>query len=291
MEISILIPTYNRKKLLAKTLFQLENQISRINNIRFYIVIVIDGSSDGTLKFLNEKYPSCKKVLGDGNWWYTKSMNEGFKYIVKRLNSDFVITLNDDIDFHDSFLVKLTEPFYRNRNLDNEIHSAISLIPGEIKKIYYGGTVKETWYGRVIYRIPTFSVFDESIYKGLFSTTRITGRGLIIPINILKELNYFDESFLQYKSDTDFGLRALYAGYKLMVNFESILFVNLNETSSDASYIKQNHISFLKSFFKPQSRNYVPSVFMFNVRHKGVLLGFLALIVDSFIKIKKQFLN
>ena len=291
MEISILIPTYNRKQLLANTLLQLENQISRINNIRFYIVIVIDGSSDGTLEFLNEKYPNYKKVLGDGNWWYTKSMNEGFRYIVKRLKSDFVITLNDDIDFHEKFLVKLTEPFCSNRNLNNEIHAAVSVIPGRTKRIYYGGTVKETWYGRVIYRIPTFSLINESIYKGLYSTTRITGRGLIIPINLLKELNYFDDFFTQYKSDTDFGLRALSAGYKLKVNFESILFVNLNETSSDASYIKQNHISFLKSFFKPQSRNYLPSVFIFNVRHKGVLLGFLAFIVDSFIKIKKQFLN
>ena len=48
MNISVVIPTYNRKLILEKCLFALENQILNKNITSYEIVIVDDGSTDGT---------------------------------------------------------------------------------------------------------------------------------------------------------------------------------------------------------------------------------------------------
>ncbi len=48
MNVSIVIPTYNRKPILEKCLFALENQKLKDRNINYEIVVVDDGSTDGT---------------------------------------------------------------------------------------------------------------------------------------------------------------------------------------------------------------------------------------------------
>ena len=48
MNVSIVIPTYNRKSILEKCLKALEKQILNSNVSNYEIVVVDDGSTDGT---------------------------------------------------------------------------------------------------------------------------------------------------------------------------------------------------------------------------------------------------
>ncbi|EHJ10282.1 Glycosyl transferase, family 2 [Crocosphaera watsonii WH 0003] len=63
MFISVVIPTYNRKPILEKCLKALEKQQLNDDIISNYeIVLVDDGSTDGTLEWLQEnkkKFTSC----------------------------------------------------------------------------------------------------------------------------------------------------------------------------------------------------------------------------------------
>ncbi len=52
MLISVVIPTYNRLPILRKCLDSLENQILNVQIHDFEIVIVDDGSTDGTVDWL-----------------------------------------------------------------------------------------------------------------------------------------------------------------------------------------------------------------------------------------------
>ena len=73
MKIAAIIPTFNRKDYLKVLLSQLQNQ----NKERFTleIIVVVDGSTDGTLEMLENEFPEVHIVKGTGDWWYTKSMN------------------------------------------------------------------------------------------------------------------------------------------------------------------------------------------------------------------------
>ena len=52
MNVSVVIPTYNRKPILEKCLKSLENQILNRNISNYEIVVVDDGSTDGTTSWI-----------------------------------------------------------------------------------------------------------------------------------------------------------------------------------------------------------------------------------------------
>ena len=63
MLVSVVIPTYNRLPILKKCLFALESQIFRYEQYDYEIVIVDDGSTDGTINWLKnniQKFPHLK---------------------------------------------------------------------------------------------------------------------------------------------------------------------------------------------------------------------------------------
>ena len=54
MNVSIVIPTYNRLPILEKCLFALENQKLNTNISKYEVIVVDDGSTDGTTLWINK---------------------------------------------------------------------------------------------------------------------------------------------------------------------------------------------------------------------------------------------
>ena len=77
-KLSVIIPTYNRKNYLSSLLAQLKKQV--LSNVEMSIIAVVDGSTDGTPEMLGSKFPEVSIVHGNGQWWWTKSINEGCKF-------------------------------------------------------------------------------------------------------------------------------------------------------------------------------------------------------------------
>ena len=119
MNISVVIPTYNRKLILQKCLFALENQIlGRI--IKSYEVVVIDdGSTDGTTEWIidnKEKLPHVvlyEQTHGGAalgrNLGVIKSKNE----IIIFIDSDLIV-LKDFLISHVNKLKNYWEKFNKN---------------------------------------------------------------------------------------------------------------------------------------------------------------------------------
>ena len=54
MNVSIVIPTYNRLPILEKCLFALENQKLNTNISNYEVIVVDDGSTDETTSWINK---------------------------------------------------------------------------------------------------------------------------------------------------------------------------------------------------------------------------------------------
>ena len=90
MEVSIIIPTYNGAPKVVNTLRALEIQTCQ----NFEVIIVIDGSTDGTAQVLQKQsFKLDLKIIEQQNGGRSVARNTG----AKMANGDFLIFFDDDI--------------------------------------------------------------------------------------------------------------------------------------------------------------------------------------------------
>ncbi|KLU72377.1 MAG: hypothetical protein RHS_2004 [Robinsoniella sp. RHS] len=81
----------------------------------YNIVIVDNGSKNGSGQFLKDNYSNDNKIyvlLSQSNLGFAKGNNLGYHYAREKLNSDFIIVINNDIILEQKdFLDKLVEIF------------------------------------------------------------------------------------------------------------------------------------------------------------------------------------
>lgn len=284
--ICIVIPTFNRKELLKTLIRQIYSQMIEDYNIK--IIVVIDGSIDGTYEMLEKEFPDIHIVMGDGSWWYTKSMNEGFKF-AEKLNPDYVLALNDDVEINRDYINNIISAYHSVEN--GSIIGSLCLSKSRpLLVVSSGNILKNKVFGIYKHYLPFLSKQHPKNLSGIKKTEILPGRGLLIPFSTLKALNYFDEKFVQYHSDGDFCLRAKKKDYSVYISWDALIFCHINMTSSNSSFKKQKANHFLLSFFNKYSRNYLPAKALFTWRHYTKVWMPFKLFLDILLIIKYFFL-
>lgn len=88
----IIIPVHNRRDITFSCL----NHLREIGDLYSYQVVVIDdGSTDGTSPMISENFPEVTVLSGDGNLWWTGAIVKGMEYLIEH-GADYFIWLNDD---------------------------------------------------------------------------------------------------------------------------------------------------------------------------------------------------
>jgi GT2 family glycosyltransferase len=261
--ISIIIPTHNRKFYLEKLLFDIKSQ-TEISNFQIDIYVVVDGSNDGTLEMLHSEFPNVHIIKGPGDWWITKSLNEGCK-IALLTDTDYVVTFNDDIEIPENYFAKLNKILVKVGK--DSLIGSLSVTKEEPHLITFSG-IREI-NKLFLHQVPYFPYFQKynSYNKGIYLSKSLVTRGLIIPIKILKDLHCFDERFPQYGSDEDFCLRAIKKGYEAFISFDLVVYSHYKLTSKGTNYTKPGLIEFVKSFFNKYSVNSISKQIHFYIRH------------------------
>jgi glycosyltransferase involved in cell wall biosynthesis len=101
--VSIVIPTYNRKDLLRETLQSLAQQTYPSD--RFEIIVVDDGSSDGTQEITAEAFPFTLRYVQQHNQGDAAARNFG----AQQSQADILVFLDDDILVEPDYLTCLIQ--------------------------------------------------------------------------------------------------------------------------------------------------------------------------------------
>ena len=262
IKLTIIIPTYNRKNSLLNLLETLQKQDHGSSAIT--IIVIVDGSTDGTIEAVRSFFPAVEIIEGDGFWWWTKSVNEGCQRALKN-ETDGVLLLNDDIQLDDGYI----------RNLLNAIEKEPQAIIGSLniteekeKRIFFSGAPKMNWWAGKIQRYHPFLAPYKEILTGLHKTVVLPGRGLYIPVSVFEKMGFFDQEFLpQYKADYDFVLRAARHQIPAFISWDAIIHTHMGKTGPGATFTQQSFSRFSKSLFHNRSRTNLRQNFTYYLRH------------------------
>jgi GT2 family glycosyltransferase len=108
-DISVIIPTFNRRAIVARTLVKIFAQ--RLDPSRYEVIVVVDGSTDATAAMLKSLKPDCAfRVIEQENKGLAGGRNTGYK----AARADLVLFLDDDM-FSDPGLLAAHIDAHRER--------------------------------------------------------------------------------------------------------------------------------------------------------------------------------
>lgn len=216
-KVSIIIPNFNGKELLQK------NLPSVINAVKFYdksgeIIVVDDGSNDGSVEYIREKFPKVKVIPLKKNHGFSFSCNIG----AKESNDDVILFLNNDVEVKDNFIEPLIETINQKgvfavtpRIIMNKKGKMINqgLVSAEFKRGFIRGGFAN---------LKKIGIQDD--LKGTTSTLYACAAAVVYDKNKFLELGGFDEIYTPFFfEDVDISYRAWKRGWKVLHEPKSVV--------------------------------------------------------------------
>ena len=285
-KLSVIIPVHNRREITRRCLKCLQKQTYS----NFNIIVIDDGSTDGTSEMIQNDFPEVSLLHGDGNLWWTGATNLGIKHALEK-GAELILTLNDDVivkeDYIENFITAHKEKPYA-------LIGSINLSQEKPPRLLYAGIISlNPWTAKSIKRGKILDPYLNE-FTGLLPSHSLPGRGTLIPRIVFDTIGLFDEKhFPHYAADQDFSLRAKKAGFNVLIHTENPVFSPYEPTRVGGN--AQTLTSFLKSFFNMRSCNYLPTLIRYYFRHHPHKIYFpifmlfdLGRRVISYIKIKTK---
>ena len=198
MKISVIIPTYNRKHTLHRAIESVLNQTFK----PLEIIVVDDGSNDGTGEWVGEIYPSIKYIFIK-NSGVSAARNTG----VRSANGQWIAFLDSDDE-------------WMPEKLEQQ-----SLLLGADREAALCHT-NEIWIrnGVRVNQLKKHTKFGGYIFEKCLDICRISPSSAILSKKIFTSIGYFDES-LKVCEDYDMWLRVaakhkiLFLDYPLITKY------------------------------------------------------------------------
>jgi GT2 family glycosyltransferase len=98
--IYIILPVHNRKNITELFIKSLVLQTYK----DFKLVLVDDGSTDGTDEMVLSHLPESIILKGDGNLWWGGGLHKGYEWVKENATDGSVLLINDDTIIAEDFL-------------------------------------------------------------------------------------------------------------------------------------------------------------------------------------------
>ena len=238
--VSIIIPTYNRKRELIRLVKSIKQSSYPKENME--IIVVDDSSTDGTHYAIKRKFPDVRVVRNTKRKLTSGARNVG----IKCSKGDYLFLVDHDNVIDKKTITELVNFMESNKNVG---------LVGPL--MYYYSTPKEIHCaGGKLTRplcIPTY-IFQhkksetlplEQIYA---IECEYVPNAFMVRRQIIKEIGFFDEeNFPILWEDLDFSLRIKQKGYRIVI-------VPRAKIWHDVSTAKDFHIDEERAFFRGRNR-------------------------------------
>lgn len=237
----VVIPNWNGKDLLGACLDSL-----RAQSVAVRVIVVDNGSVDGSVEFIKKNYPEVTLIELDYNHGFAGGVNVGIRHALE-LGADFVALFNNDAEADRHWLRQLvkaaeeqpkagivTSKFMRidKKHLDST---------GDFYSIYGLPFPR----GR---NQPDTGQYDDQ--REIFAAS---GGASLYRAKMLAEVGLFDEDYFAYYEDVDISFRARLAGWNVLYEPTAIAYHHLSATSNKLGTFSLYHSS--KNFVLLYAKN------------------------------------
>jgi GT2 family glycosyltransferase len=208
--VTAVIPVYNRR---VKTLRCLKSLFSaRNSNHELTVIVVDDGSTDGTAEAIAQLYPQVLVVYGTGDLFWTGAVNLGIRKALQE-GTDYVLILNDDTVHEVNFINNLVSCSIR---CNNAIVGAKILFLSKCQIIRFAGAdwnvFKWGWH------YPHNQMDSSRLGTTAFKVKSINGNCCLIPAYVFSQIGLYDEvNYPHLYADSAFTISASKNGVPLII--------------------------------------------------------------------------
>ncbi|MGV8089314.1 MAG: glycosyltransferase family 2 protein [Methanothrix sp.] len=196
--ISVIVLNYNGKGFLDGCLTSLASQTYS----DFEVIVVDNGSRDGSPEYIEENYPWVRLAKNDENLGFAGGTNVG----IRAAKGEFILTLNNDSRADSRFIEELIKPM-----ADPEVGvcAAKMLFPdGRINSAGICISRSGAAWDRGMFEP------DRGQYEFMEEVFGACAGAALYRREMLDEIGLFDEDFFLYLEDVDLAFRARLAGWK-----------------------------------------------------------------------------
>lgn len=205
LKITAILTVHNRRDLTLKCLHGLSGETTA--GVDLDIVLVDDGSTDGTAAAIAEAFPWVKVLHGDGSLFWCGGMRVAEQDALTN-SPDLILWLNDDIDLEVGGIARLLET-WRETDQPTRTIVAGALCDPATGEVTYSG------YSRVASAI--FRLQRKKPTKEPQKIDAFNGNLVLIPFEVAKRLGGISERFSHHYADFDYGLRARQLGFEVLL--------------------------------------------------------------------------
>ena len=214
--VSIIILTYNGLRFIDGLMTSLRDQ--SYPRDRMEIIVVDNGSDDGTADYIKTKFPDIDCLALDSNLGYSAGNNVGYAHV----RHDLIAFLNQDTLCHRTWLEGLVNRMQFDTQLVACAANIIPADPGDTVRINLSAAIETLTYCDL-------SSFGYGRYYckniAYTDTLLVSGCAFIIRSEIVEQLGYlFDERIRMYAEDTDLSLRIFNLGERVGAVRDAIVF-------------------------------------------------------------------
>jgi N-acetylglucosaminyl-diphospho-decaprenol L-rhamnosyltransferase len=220
--LSIVIVTYNSAAVIGDCLASLPEGW-RQNPTDLEIIVVDNGSGDGTPDYVRSRYPEVKLLSGHGNLMFAGGNNYGFRQSAGR----FLLMLNPDTVVHPGALQSLAA-FAQDHPEAGMVAPRLVNPDGSLQhSTFRFPSLSQAFFGFFERLAPVDSPQNGRYLPGDYERVRpvehILGAALLIRRELYEAMPGMDEEFGIYFEETDWCYRAHRAGWTLLYTPDAVI--------------------------------------------------------------------
>ena len=210
---------------------------------RIEVIIVDNSSSDGSVTYVRDHFPSVRIIQNDRNEGFARANNQA----AEASRGKYIAFLNNDTRVDKKWLIELLRPINGSREI---VASGSKVLSRDGKSLdFVGGMINFEGKG---FQVDYGNKIEDDNHNMVRFLPFVNGGAMMIDKKVFLEVGGFDEDFFAYYEDVDLGWRLWVLGYKVVFAPGSVIYHHHHGTSRIFS---EDKLRFLKE------RNSLYSVF------------------------------